>query len=421
MFACQSGAFTPKCRAEDIVNDHQPQTREKLDLDPDRLGRIATWMEAHVAAGRLPGLAVRVTHRGRVAFDHRTGLRDVAGGLPVEPDTVWRIYSMTKPVTSVAALMLYEEGAFQLDQPVADFLPEFRAVPVWKGEGHALDDTVPCDRPVTIHDLMTHQSGLVYGDPEGTALERACSAAGLDFGRPGDTMADAVRRLAALPLAFQPGARWFYGLSTDVLGRLVEVISGRRLGDFLADRIFGPLGMSDTGFALQPGQRDRLAALYVWQPGGFHEIEGKYGYAPPVSLESGGGGLVSTMDDYQRFASMFLGRGRYPGGRLLGAKTFDLMVSNHMGGDLASRGQAHFSETTFHGIGFGLGMSVMLDPAAARIVGSPGEFAWGGMASTAFWVDPAEELTVILMTQLVPSSSYALRRQLRVLTYQALV
>jgi CubicO group peptidase (beta-lactamase class C family) len=390
-------------------------------LDAGRLARVSGWMEAHVASGRLPGLAVRITHRGEVVFDRCTGLRDVSGGLPVASDTVWRIYSMTKPITTVAALMLYEEGAFQLDQPVADFLPEFGNLRVWKGEGRGLDQTEPLARPVTIHDLMTHQSGLVYGDPAGNALERACSAAGLDFDRPGDTIAAAVARLAELPLAFQPGSRWFYGLSTDVLGRFVEVISGQRLGAFFTDRIFAPLGMRDTGFALQPGQDRRLAALYRYEPGGFREIEGKYGYRAPVSLESGGGGLVSTMDDYQRFVTMLLNSGRYEGGHLLGAKTFDLMVSNHMGGDLASRGQAHFSETTFSGIGFGLGVSVMLDPAAAKIIGSPGEFAWGGMASTAFLVDPAEELTVILMTQLIPSSAYTLRRQLRVLTYQALV
>ncbi|MEZ5911683.1 MAG: serine hydrolase domain-containing protein [Paracoccaceae bacterium] len=331
------------------------------------------------------------------------------------------MYSMTKPVTSLALLMLYEEGAFQLDQPVADFLPAFANPRVWKGQGHALDATEPARRAITIHDLLTHQAGIVYGDPQGNALERALSASGLDFDGGIATMAEAVEVLAGLPLAFHPGERWFYGLSTDVLGRLIEVISGQTLGTFLKAHILDPLGMVDTGFSVPDDKLGRLATLYERAGKGFAPSAKQDRCRAPVTLESGGGGLVSTMADYQRFANMLLRRGAHEGGRLLGRKTFDLMVSNHMGGDLASRGQAHFSETTFEGVGFGLGMSVMLDPARAKIVGSPGEFAWGGMASTAFWVDPVEEMTVILMTQLIPSSAYTLRRQLRVLSYQALV
>jgi CubicO group peptidase (beta-lactamase class C family) len=274
---------------------------------------------------------------------------------------------------------------------------------------------------VTIHDLLTHQAGIVYGDPVGNTLEQALSAAGLDFDRSFATMAEAVDALAGFPLAFHPGERWFYGLSTDVLGHLIEVISGQTLGAFLKARIFDPLGMVDTGFSVPEHKASRLATLYDHSTTGFTRSANQDRCVAPVTLESGGGGLVSTMADYQRFATMLLGRGAFDGGVLLGRKTFDLMMSNHMGGDLASRGQAHFSETTFEGIGFGLGVSVMLDPARAKIVGSPGEFAWGGMASTAFWVDPVEEMTVILMTQLIPSSAYTLRRQLRVLSYQALV
>jgi CubicO group peptidase (beta-lactamase class C family) len=393
----------------------------KLGFDPQRLRRISRWMEAHVREGRLSGLAVQIARSGEIAFSERTGYSTTATGQPVAPNTIWRIYSMTKPVTSLALLMLYEEGAFQLDQPIADFLPKFAGMRVWKGPGHALDTTEPARRQITIHDLLTHQAGIVYGDPHGNALERALSAAGLDFDRQFETMAEAVDALAGFPLAFHPGDRWFYGLSTDVLGRLIEVISGQSLGAFLKSRIFDPLGMVDTGFSVSPDKARRLATLYDHREGGFVASTNQDRCAAPVTLESGGGGLVSTMDDYQRFATMLLRRGVHVGGRLLGRKTFDLMVSSQMGGDLASRGQAHFSETTFEGIGFGLGVSVMLDPARAKIVGSPGEFAWGGMASTAFWVDPVEEMTVILMTQLVPSSAYSLRRQLRVLSYQALV
>lgn len=308
-----------------------------------------------------------------------------------------------------------------MDQPVSDFLPAFGAPRVWKGPGHALNATEPARRPITIHDLLTHQAGIIYGDPQGNALEQALSSAGLDFDRSFVTMAEAVDALAGFPLAFHPGERWFYGLSTDVLGHLIEVISGQTLGAFLKARIFDPLGMEDTGFSVPDHKVSRLATLYDHSSAGFSPSANQDRCVAPVTLESGGGGLVSTMADYQRFATMLLRRGAFDRGALLGRKTFDLMVSNHMGGDLASRGQAHFSETTFEGIGFGLGVSVMLDPARAKIIGSPGEFAWGGMASTAFWVDPVEEMTVILMTQLIPSSAYTLRRQLRVLSYQALV
>ena len=390
-------------------------------FDPARLAQIKGWMNQHVSEGRLAGLSVQILRRGEIAFSEQVGYRDAETRIPVTPDTIWRIYSMTKPVTSLAALMLYEEGAFQLDQPLADFLPEFAEATVWKGVGHPLSATEPTHRAITIHDLLTHQAGIVYGDPDGNELERALSSSGLDLNRCYATIADAVDGLARFPLAFQPGSRWFYGLSTDVLGRLIEVVSGRSLGDFLQEHVFAPLGMVDTGFAVPEGKAGRLATLYDCTPTGFVRSAIQDSCIAPVTLESGGGGLVSTMVDYQQFATMLLQRGAFDGGYLLGRKTFDLMVSNHMGGDLASRGQSHFSETTFEGIGFGLGVSVMLDPARAKIVGSPGEFAWGGMASTAFWVDPGEEMTVILMTQLVPSSAYTLRRQLRVLSYAALV
>ncbi|WP_425402978.1 serine hydrolase domain-containing protein [Hwanghaeella sp.] len=399
------------------------KTQQHLGFSPERLANIDAWMADHVESGRLAGLAVQISRRGEIAYSARHGLRDIAGNLPVEDDTIWRIYSMTKPLTTVAALMLYEEGAFQLDQPVADFIPAVGSKGVWKGPGHDLDDIEELARPVTVHDLMTHQSGFLYGAPKGDALEQALAANGFRFDT-GETMADALTRLCDLPLAFQPGARWSYGYSTDVLGRLVEVISGKTLGEFFRERILDPLGMTETGFGLPEGLHPRVAKLYAPTPeGGTLELPKQDGPRRPeeATLESGGGGLLSTMGDFQRFASAMLARGCYDGGRLLGRKTFDSMVSNHMGGDLASRGQAHFSETTFEGIGFGLGVSVMLDPAKAKIIGSPGEYAWGGMASTAFWVDPAEEMTVILMTQLAPSSTYTLRRQLRVLSYQALV
>ncbi|MCW1919907.1 beta-lactamase family protein [Rhodobacter sp. KR11] len=397
-----------------------PQDLRHLGVDPDRLGRIRAWMAAQ--GHRLPGLAVQMTRRGQVVFSARHGLRDAEAGLPVTHDTVWRIYSMTKPLTSILALTLYEEGAFRLDQPLADFLPGFADMRVWKGPGHDLDATEPLNRPVTIHDLFTHQAGLPYGNPAGDALERAYIDAGLTLDVHGDTAAQAITRLTALPLADQPGARWRYGVATDVLGHLVEVLTGQSLDLVMADRLLTPLGMTETGFQLRPDQAGRLAALYQVAPGGFLRAAQQAAPFAPVTFHSGGGGLVSTLGDYQRFVDLLLARGR----GVLGRKTFDLMVANHMhrngvACDLAGRGQPHFSETTFEGIGFGLGVSVMLDPARAKILGTAGEFAWGGAASTAFWVDPVEDLSVILMTQLLPSSAHPLRRELRALTYQALI
>ncbi len=390
-------------------------------VEATRLRLLSRWMHDQVETGRLPGLAVQVMRQGACLFSEQVGWQDVETEVPVRPDALWRIYSMTKPITSVAALMLYEEGAFQLDQPVADFLPALGDLRVWQGPGTPLTATEALRRPITLHDLLTHQSGLVYGDPGGNDLERALSQAGLDFDRDLATMADAVARLAALPLAFRPGHRWAYGLSTDVLGRVIEVVTGQPLGEVFARRIFGPLGMVDTGFDVPPDAAHRLATLYEQSGDGFARAADQDRCICPKTLQSGGAGLVSTVADYQRFADMLRRRGAYADGHLLGRKTVDLMVCNHMGGDLASRGQAHFSETTFEGIGFGLGVSVMLDPARAKILGSPGEFSWGGWASTAFWVDPVEDMSVLLMTQLTPSSAYPLRRQLRVLTYGALV
>lgn len=390
-------------------------------FDADRLSRISSWMQSQVDARRLAGLAVQISRHDETVFSKCAGMQDVENGIAVRADALWRIYSMTKPITSLAAMMLYEEGAFQLDQPVADFLPCFRDLRVWKGGKHALDDTEILKRDITIHDLLTHQSGFVYADPKGTALERALAKAGLDFDQDVPTMKEAVARLVELPLAFQPGRRWFYGLSTDVLGHLIEVVSGVSLETFFRRRIFEPLDMTETGFEVPKEKARRLAVLYEKSDIGFVKVADQGIHVPPKTLQSGGAGLISTVSDYQCFANMLLRRGAYDGGQLVGRKTFDLMVSNHMGGDLASRGQAHFSETTMEGIGFGLGMSVMLDPTRAKIIGSAGEFAWGGWASTAFWVDPVEEITVILMTQLAPSSAYTLRRQLRVLSYQSLI
>ena len=403
----------------------QTDTRpEDVGLSTPRLARIAQWMRSWVDSGRLPGLLVAVVRDDRLAWFETCGYRDVGAGRAVEPDTIYRIYSMTKPITTVAALMLYEEGCFQLDDPVATFIPAFADTKVFAGGDAESFTTEHLVRPITVHDLMTHTSGLTYGFQHEHAVDALYRERNIEFNAHVGPLAEVVEAAAAQPLVFQPGTRWNYSVSTDVLGRLVEVWSGVPLDRFLAERILHPLGMHDTGFQVRSGHADRLASCYMRSSDGglalAEPADGSRFLEPAVTL-SGGGGLVSTATDYLRFMRMLRGRGTLDGVRVLGRKSVELMTMNHLPGDLADMGRPRFAEMPFAGIGFGLGVSVMLDPAKARIVGSPGEYAWGGMASTAFWVDPAEDLIVLLLTQLMPSSTYPIRRELRALTYQALL
>ncbi|MDD9982239.1 MAG: serine hydrolase, partial [Gammaproteobacteria bacterium] len=342
----------------------------------------------------------------------------------VEPDTIYRIYSMTKPITTVAALMLYEEGRFQLDDPVAKYIPAFAETRVFDGGDAESFVTVPLARPITVHDLMVHTSGLTYGFQHEHAVDALYRNRAVEFNANVGPLADLVQTAAAQPLVFQPGTRWNYSISTDVLGRLVEIWSGVALDTFFGERILGPLGMCDTGFHVREGQAHRLASNYVQSDDcglKLADSAAESRFLEPAVTHSGGGGLVSTASDYLRFMRMLRGHGSLEDARILGRKSVELMTMNHLPGDLADMGRPRFAEMPFSGIGFGLGVSVLLDPAKARILGSPGEYAWGGMASTAFWVDPAEDLIVLLLTQLMPSSAYPIRRELRVLTYQALL
>ena len=397
---------------------------EDVGLSGPRLARISQWMRRWVDSGRLPGLLVAVMRDDRLAWLETCGDRDVDAKRAVEPDTIYRIYSMTKPITTVAALMLYEEGRFQLDDPVAKYIPAFAETGVFDSGDAESFATVPLARPITVHDLMVHTSGLTYGFQHEHAVDALYRNRGIEFNANLGPLADLVEAAAAQPLMFQPGTRWNYSISTDVLGRLVEIWSGVALDTFFDERIFGPLGMRDTGFHVREGQAYRLASNYVQSDDGGLELadsaDGSRFLEPAVTL-SGGGGLVSTASDYLRFMRMLRGRGSLEDTRILARKSVELMTVNHLPGDLVDMGRPRFAEMPFAGIGFGLGVSVVLDPAKARILGSPGEYAWGGMASTAFWVDPAEDLIVLLLTQLMPSSTYPIRRELRVLTYQALL
>ena len=381
-------------------------------------------MRRWVDSGKLPGLLVAIVRNDRLAWFETCGYRDVETKRAVEPDTIYRIYSMTKPITTVAALMLYEEGCFQLDDPVAKFIPSFADTRVFAGGDADSFTTEPLVRPVTVHDLMIHTSGLTYGFQHEHAVDALYRKRRIEFNANIGPLAGVVEAAAAQPLVFQPGTRWNYSVSTDVLGRLVEIWSGVPLDTFFDERILRPLDMRDTGFHVPEGQGDRLASSYVQaDDGGLALVDpaGESRFLEPAVTLSGGGGLVSTAADYLRFVRMLRGHGTLEGARILGRKSVELMTTNHLPGDLADMGRPRFAEMPFAGIGFGLGVSVLLDPAKARILGSPGEYAWGGMASTAFWADPAEDMIVLLLTQLMPSSAYPIRRELRVLTYQALL
>jgi CubicO group peptidase (beta-lactamase class C family) len=399
----------------------------EVGLDAQRLDRIGTHFAKYVDSGKLAGWSVAVARRGKVAYVAHHGLRDVDAGLPVTDDTLWRIYSMTKPITSVAALMLWEEGALELTDPVSRYIPSFADTRVYRSGSALNPGTEPVVEPVRVWHLLTHTSGLTYGFHHAHPVDEMYRGKGHEFGPPrGHDLATACDTWASLPLLFQPGTEWNYGVSTDVLGRVVEVASGMSLAAFFRERIFEPLGMTDTGFHVS-GEEDleRLATLYVPKPGGGLVRSGAMAEAitrEPTFL-SGGGGLASTLYDYHRFTQMLARGGELDGVRLLGPRTLAYATRNHLpgGADLETIGRPIFAESTYQGTGFGLGFSVVVDPAAGKQLQGLGEYGWGGLASTAFYVDPVEELSVVFMTQLMPSSTYPIRPQLRVLVSQAVV
>ncbi|HSH99581.1 MAG TPA: serine hydrolase domain-containing protein [Reyranella sp.] len=398
---------------------------DQVGLSAARLSRISGWMQAWVDSGRLPGMAVCVMRKGELAFAETRGRADVERNKPMRPDTIFRIYSMTKPLTSTAIMMLYEEGRFQLDNPISRFVPAFKNPRVYAGGSRGKIDTVPAEREITFRDLLTHTSGLTYGFMESNPVDALYrSKDGVDFQTATSSLKDAVEKLATFPLIAQPGKAWNYSVSTDVLGYLVEAISGQPFEDYLVDKVIRPLGMTDTDFYVPKAKHDRLAANYAAGPGGKLDLiddPAKSRYLAPRNLNSGGGGLVSTAADYLRFCKMMLNKGELDGVRLLGRKTVELMTTNHLKGDMADMGMPRWSETTAEGIGFGLGFAVMIDPAKAHILGTRGEYNWGGAASTTFWCDPVEDMAVVMLTQLMPSTTYPIRRELRVLAYQAIV
>ncbi|ERS84917.1 beta-lactamase [Marinobacter sp. EVN1] len=365
-----------------------------------------------------------VARHGEILWCHAQGLRDVERNLPMNRDTLFRVYSMTKPVTSIAMMQLYEQGKFLLNDPVHKYIPGWRNLRVYKGGRYPDFETEPAASVMTIRDLMTHTSGLTYGFTERTEVDAAYRKLKLD-GSTILTLDKLVDRLAELPLEFSPGTAWNYSVSTDVLGYLVELLSGQSLDSYFQEHIFGPLGMTDTGFHVRPDQQERFAACYLYQSGNTMKLQDdpeRSRYLKEPKFLSGGGGLVSTIDDYFRFAQALCQGGEYQGQRIIGRKTLEFMRLNHLPGgqDLPALSIGGFTETPYAGSGFGLGFSVKTDIAKSATIGSPGEFGWGGLASTSFFIDPVEDLVVIFMTQLMPSSSYPIRQELRALVYGVL-
>ena len=400
---------------------------EEVGLSSARLDRIRGHFQRYIDDGRLAGTLTLVARHGEIAYFEPQGHLEVERRRPMQRDTVFRIYSMSKPITTVALMMLVEQGLCQLDDPVHRYIPAWEGLRVFVGGNYPTFLTAPVARPMVIRDLLNHTSGLTYGFMERSNVDAAYRSLRIaDRSRPDYTLQNMVDTLAELPLEFSPGTRWNYSVATDVAGYLVEVISGQRFDAYLGERIFQPLGMTDTAFTVADEQLERFACNYERLRDGRLQLAD----APDSSefrsgsFLSGGGGLLSTAPDYLRFTRMLRNRGELDGVRLLGRKTVELMTMNHLPGgqDLTALAQAGmFTETAYAGVGFGLGFSVMLNPARAQVLGTPGEFAWGGAASTAFWVDPVEDLIVIFMTQVMPSSSYPIRRELRTLTYAALV
>lgn len=387
---------------------------EDVGLSPERLQRIGEVFRGYADEGRLAGAVGMVLRDGRVAYLDAWGMRDVESGDPMEVDDIFRIYSMTKPITSVAVMILYEEGHFFLNDPVGRYLPELAGRPVARLSEAGSDGEIPTEparRPVTIRDLLRHTSGLTYGAFSNTPVDQLYRQRGI-LDQP--TLEGMVEALGSIPLAYQPGTRWHYSVSTDVLARLVEVVSGQTFDTFLQERIFGPLEMEDTGFHAPRSKHHRLTRIY-----GHADAETTLtlgdtaSFREPPTFLSGGGGLVSTAEDYARFAQMLLNGGELEGVRILGPKTVELMTVNHLEEGMPTSFLAP-------GWGFGLGFTVKTELGPDGMPGSVGNYYWFGVGGTSFWVDPAEDLVGVFMIQIRPNRDVTFRQQFKRLVYQAL-
>jgi CubicO group peptidase (beta-lactamase class C family) len=394
---------------------------EQLGLSSDRIGQLDAVVQGYVDEGKVAGVVALIARGGQLAHLEGYGLADIESRIPMTPDVIFRIASMTKAVTSVAVMMLVEEGRLSLNDPLSRYVPAISSTTV----AVAAEDTaasshrytvVPAQRPITVRDLLTHTSGINYGTGMVEAEYRQAGLYYWYFADKDEPIGASIERLAGLPFVAQPGERWVYGFSTDVLGYLIEVCSGMTLAEFFQSRIFGPLGMRDTHFYLPPAKSDRLATVYqATEDGRIVRApdegmgQGAYVEGPRLSY-SGGAGLLSTAEDYARFLQMLLNGGELDGSRLLSPKTVQLMTANHVG-DLYANGN----------LGFGLGFEVVEDVGRAGRVGSEGAYGWGGAYYTLYWVDPAERLVAVFMAQLLPSGGLDLQDKFRTLVYGAIV
>ena len=401
---------------------------EGAGLDARRLERITEHLNSrYIAPQKIAGCQTVVARHGSVGYFSSLGSMDLEHGRPLVDDAIWRIYSMTKPITGVALMTLYERGHFQLSDPVHRFIPEWRDLRVAERQADGTTRLVEPARPMSVRDALMHTTGLGWGIDGPLVIDRFLEAMATVRGGPTGTLQTMVDNLADKPLVFHPGTQWLYGLSTDVCGRLVEIMSGQRFDDYLRTEIFEPLQMGDTGFAVADDDLHRFTASYGRRRNKTLKLiddpeRSTYRHQP--AFLSGGGGLVSTIDDYLRFCRMLLNGGELDGARVLGRKTVELMTVNHLpgGGDLASHAlPGGYGETGFDGVGFGLTMAVGQGQVETQEIGSRGDYYWGGAASTIFWVDPAEDLVVVFMTQLMPSGTFNFRGQLKSLIYPAIV
>ncbi len=394
-----------------------------------RLARINKWMQRYVDGRRFAGCSALIAKDGAEAYYHECGLRDIENDIAWSRDTMARIYSMTKPITSAAMMMLVERGLVHLDAPVSDFIPEFKDTHCLIEGAIDISQTEPC-APPTLHQLLTHTSGVSYSFNPGLVPE-AMAERKLDFWPGEKTLSEAAAALSELPLVFRPGTRWEYSVGIDLIGRVIEVISGMTLEEFFITQIFDHLEMNETRFALPKGTEDRFASMYTPLAGNSFDLNAAEKSEESLNLadslehtpfkntkmHSGGGGLLSTIDDYMKFVEML----RTGGKGIISPQTIKFMMRNHLAGDIADMGPSSFAEQPMQGMGFGIGGAVVLDPARARVPGSVGDFSWGGMASTFFWIDPVHQLSAIFFTQLSPSSSYPSRSEMKALVQGALL
>jgi CubicO group peptidase (beta-lactamase class C family) len=402
-------------------------TPEAVGFSSERLRRIDAFIqEKYIATGKLPCALTQVWRRGQLAHSSVLGSADLERNLPLQADSLFRIYSMTKPITSIAFMMLVEEGKVALDDPVDRYIPAWADIGVFRAGVTGAFQTRRPTRPMRIIDLLRHTSGLTYGFQQRSNVDAAYRELKLDGVNSLGSLDEVVATLATVPLEFDPGEAWNYSVSTDVLGYLVQVISGQPFDAFLRTRIFEPLNMMDTGFFVPESERSRFTACYALNQAGevvLQDDPATSSFLVDPLVKSGGGGLVSTADDYMRFCRMLLNGGELGGARIVSPKTLKLMTMNHLPGgkEVVEMSSSPFSETLTSGLGFGLGFAMTINQARTMNIGSQGEYTWGGMASTVFWIDPVEDLAVVFMTQLIPSNAYPIRRELRTLVYSALM